>query len=288
MRDYAIITELRAGTDDERRRALLAELYDRNRATIRGACRPYVRAGYEIEDALQDAFIGLCKAVEHYDESAGLWAPYLGAWVRATVGRSFMNAGNLRRLPVYLQTRIRQLKQLENAAKIENRAPTDKELSRALGITPEQLDRTRRAMYESRPASLSQPIEGADGLTLGDTIPDTADPIAATVEAISADQDAARIWASVDSLTPEQADTIRHRYKDGQTLKETAQAQGVSLGAVKSRERAALARLKHKPELRRIWRDYGGIIYHGGLQMFKRCGSVVELAAINHMIKEGL
>ena len=268
---------------------MLAELYDRNRATIRGACRPYVRAGYELDDALQDSFVGLCKAVEHYDESAGPWAPYLGAWVRAAVGRAFMNAGNLRRLPVYLQTRIRQLKQLENAAKIENREPTERELSRALGITSEQLDRTRRAMYESRPASLSQPIEGADGLTLGDTIPDTADPIAATVEAISADQDAARIWASVDSLTPEQADTIRHRYKDGQTLKETAQAQGVSLGAVKSRERAALARLKHKPELRRIWQDYGGgILYHGGLQMFKRCGSVVELAAINHMTKEGL
>lgn len=283
-----IVQKIQTTTDDEHRRKLLATLYKRNEALIRCVVRPYVRAGYEMDDALQDAFIGLVKAVDHYQEGAGEFTSYLAAWVRQTVGRAFMNTGNIKRLPEYLQRQIRNYSRALADAQAEGREPTDGELCAALGLSSAQLENTRRAAYERRALSLSQPIDGAEELTLADAIRDSADPIGDALENISAEQDAAILWAAVGTLEGKQADTIRKRYRDGLTLKEIADAGGVSITAIKQREKAALTRLRMNRDVRQLYEGYSSAIYHGGLDAFRRSGSVVERVAIARAESVGL
>ena len=91
------------------------------------------------------------------------------------------------------------------------------------------------------------------------------------------------MWGAVETLDPEKADTIRARYRDGLTLREIADARGVSISAIRQRERAALARLRMNRDVRRLWDGYSSIIFHGGLSLFRRYGSAVELAAIKNL-----
>lgn len=76
------------------------------------------------------------------------------------------------------------------------------------------------------------------------------------------------VWPLVDSLTDNQAKTIRARYQDDMTFREIAEAQGVSIEMARQRERQGLRELR-KPSKSKLLRPFlpdDDRIYSMGLQ----------------------
>ena len=63
------------------------------------------------------------------------------------------------------------------------------------------------------------------------------------------------VWPLVDSLTDNQAKTIRARYQENKTFKEIAEAQGVSIEMARQRERQGLRELR-KPSKSKLLRPF--------------------------------
>ena len=268
----------------------MAQLYKQNESLVQKMINPYIAAGLEAEDGLQEGFVALCHAVDNYDPGAGMsFSTYFGQWIRATVGRLFRSTAHVKRLPEYLHGRIYRYNQYcGEYRQAHGKEPTDEDIMQALDISAEQLEALRRAIYEAETISFSQPIRNAasEAAEMQDIIPDDRDAIAEAIDRVDEEQAAAILWAAVGSLSAEQADALRIHYQEGQTLTATAAAFGVSLETIRRREKKAFNILREHEGVKQVAADYGysSIIYNGGLHYFRNTGtSVVEETVIRRL-----
>ena len=98
MDNEQLVARIRAGVDTADN---MLALYEQNHGFIHKMALKY--SGYaEIEDLKQEAYIGLCAAVEHYDEDKGVaFISYAGFWIKQTMQRYIDNCGGVVRLPVH-------------------------------------------------------------------------------------------------------------------------------------------------------------------------------------------
>ena len=83
------------------------------------------------------------------------------------------------------------------------------------------------------------------------------------------------LWIAVDSLPADQAQTIRCRYMDGMTLKETGERQGISIERVRQNDRKAIRTLrlnKYSRKYRGYYEEYlsAAPLRHVGVSSFQR------------------
>lgn len=181
------------------------------------------------------------------------WEPEGGAsfihyavfWIRQAMQRYIENNGSCVRIPSGQQQRIRKYKKLcARYLKLLGREPADWELCRLLDVSQDVLHHIREDARKGQIQSLSAPL-GEDGdLSLEDTIPDPRDDYAGILDAVQQEELEAVLWPMVDSLEERQAKTLRARYQDGKTLKETGEALGCSLQQARVIETNALRTLR--------------------------------------------
>lgn len=289
MSNEDIVKQIRETGDPDR--ALILQLYEQNNGLIKQFVRPYVAAGLEQEDALQQAYFAVVEAVEHYDPEAGaLFSTCLMYWVRATVGRELQGTAHTKRIPAHMQERIAQYKRFvrEHEAVTGSR-PADSLICRHLNVSPAQLENLRRTIYEAGMLSLSEPLPGADDPadTLETTIADSADRIQDTIDRMAEEQAAREIWAEVDALGADPARVIRARYADGLTRQAAAEKLNKTPAGIQRAEGRALRDLQHNKTIKRIARDFGYTsrdLYGGSLSAFRNMGSsAVEWAVLKHL-----
>ena len=137
----------------------------------------------------------------------------------------------------------------------------------------------------NRCISLEKPIAGENKETaLGDVIPDKAaeQAIESSFERVYTQQLHDVLESCLDTLRPQEADTIRGRFYRGETLKQIAERQGCTFQYVRIQESNALRGLRRGANLRKLkaWRE--DIIdrnaYKTGFGMFRQLGaSSVEI-----------
>jgi len=97
---------------------------------------------------------------------------------------------------------------------------------------------------------LDEPIHGADGLTIADSIEDPCDGFEDAEDRIWREQLHAELEKSLCALPEEQADTLRRRFYQGKTLAEIGAEYGLTPYQARSLEEKAL-RTMRRPEIRR-------------------------------------
>lgn len=156
------------------------------------------------------------------------------------------------------------------------RYPLKNMFARLLGFrtAADRLDPMTRAQ------SLSEPVPGADDLTIGDTIEDENAEFAADIEKQA---DCEKLFPLAEKLLDERKyDIIERFYKRGHTLTSIAKERGCSVSNVAQAQRYALRVLRKSPQ---IW-AYRGYVANasynmGGLNLFKNSGlSSVEWAVL--------
>lgn len=242
MSNEELVIRIRAGVD---RAQNMEKLYNQNRGMICKIASKY-QSYAEYDDLLQEGFIGLCSAVDAWEPEGGAsFIAYAVFWIRQAMQRYIENNGSCVRIPSGQQQKIWKYKKIcAQYLTLLGREPADWELCRLLGVSRDNLHYIQEDARKGQIGSLSIPL-GEDGeLSLQDAIPDQQDDYAGVLDKIQQEELGAVLWPMVDSLEERQAKTLRARYQEGKTLKETGETLGCGLQQARSIEAKAMRTLR--------------------------------------------
>lgn len=287
MTNEEIIEQLQ--TNQGNRQQLLMQLYSQNHGVIMQVIRPYIgHAGNDEDDCLQNAFLGLCTAAERFDPTRGvMFASYLPYWIRCEVSRSAHTMRYAKRLPEYLQQRMRDYDRfVTEYHKRHGTAPPEWAIRYELQLSKEQLNQLQQVIDQARTVSLETPIANTDGVILADTIPDDRDQIGRLCDQIDNELDAAVLWAEVDKLADRQAESIRIKYQDNLSVREVAERMQLTQGQIRDAIDRGCRKLSRKRVIRQIAKEYGyssNDLFGCGLSRFRQNGSSIENTVIKRL-----
>ena len=135
--------------------------------------KKYSNKGVDVDDLLQEAIIGLTRAVDQFDWSRGFkFSTYAYWWVQQAV-RQFIagNTGPIT-LPSNTFSKLYKISEFEKDFKTqENRMPSDSEIAEVFGTTPDTL----RSLHQSASKAISIDSQvyrsDAGSKTLSDVLP---------------------------------------------------------------------------------------------------------------------
>jgi RNA polymerase primary sigma factor len=204
----------------------------------------YRGRGLPVSDLVQEGNLGLMKAVERYDHRRGCrFSTYAMWWIKSTITRGLANHGRTIRVPTGVHHTYGRLVRASARIEVEcGRPATDDELADVLGQSVEAIARARTAMI--KPVSLDAPLGDEARDRVGDRLADE-DAAAFTN---SMDDEAALLREALGSLSPIEAEILRHRFglDDGneRTLQEIGEANGLSRERIRQLQQRALDKLR--------------------------------------------
>lgn len=275
MTNEEIVSCIKRTTGDLRKE-YLELLYSQNEGLIRSIASRYLSVS-EMDDLMQEGFIGLLCAVDGYDASQSVsFASYAYQWIRQAVSR-YARSNRTIRIPESQLNLIIRYRDIESAFLIKyNRAPSDSEITSLLHISGTQLNRlkTDELCYHIRSTDEALPTD--DGMiTLEDTIADQEDRYTHILDEEYTRQIALVLWSVVDALEEDEAQLIRNRYQHNMTISDAGKVIGLSPEKATSCHNRALKALRKSSDIKRIY-FLDGLLsksYHkGGLSYFAHSG----------------
>ena len=206
----------------------------------------YRDRGVPFLDLIQEANLGLMRAVEKFDYRRGFkFSTYATWWIRQGISRAIANDARTIRLPVHIHELLARVRQASRyVAMPSDREPTVEEIAEAAGLTPEKV---RQALEVVRdPISLHQ-VVGDDGAELGDFVRDdgSPDPFEAAELALLA----AAVRTLLAPLTERERQVVVLRFGLGAADAMTLDQVGVHFSLTRERirqiEAKALCKLRH-------------------------------------------
>ena len=285
MDNEQLVARIRAGEDVAKN---MLELYNQNRGFIVKVAKRY-QGFAEMEDLLQEGYIGLSEAVSRYDaDKNSSFIHYAAFWIRQSMSRYVDNCGSVVRIPVQARGEIREYNRVvREYRKYYGEWPSDYALSRLLGVTREKLQEIRKSAQIGQMRSLSE-VLGGDGeeFTLEDSIASDQDLEGEAVREADTAAMKHELWVAVDRLPGNLPEVVKRRYIDGQTLREIGAALGMDGSKVDRIEKKALRTLREPGLSRKYHKYYEEYISaesyrHVGVESFMRTGlSEVELEVL--------
>jgi RNA polymerase primary sigma factor len=207
--------------------------------------RRHLGRGLPLDDLVQEANIGLLKAVDRFDWRRGFrFSTYATWWIRQQVTRAVADKGKTIRTPVHLhELMMRTAREADATERETGRRPSAAELARAMSVSPAKVAVMLARMEE--PVPLHEP--DSDGVSLEDVMADTGapDPSLTTERA----ELAAALRKFLAELEPRAAEVMTTRFGLGEdesrTLEETGEIFGVTRERIRQIEAKSLRKLRH-------------------------------------------
>lgn len=265
MTNEELVSRVRAGIDKADN---MLTLYNQNRGMIYTIAKKY--SGYaELEDLAQEGYIGLCNAVDSYDQTGGVpFVSYAWTCIKRQIQRYIYAEKGF---PEYIQRLMSQYKIFENDFILQcGRKPNTGEICHYMGLSLKQARRLAKSLYMEQTASIDSPIN-EEGVTLSDTLAGDDDVEGSVLDKVQQGQLRAVLWEAVDSLPGEQPGVIRKRYRDNMTLKQTMEELKIpTMHRARSAESQALRRLRKNGRLRSFVEIRGDGMQGTGAEVFRR------------------
>lgn len=255
----------------------MLQLWKQNKGFIYKMAMKY--QGYaEMEDLVQEGYIGLCNAVQHYNADQDIsFIHYAAFWIKQVMLRYIDNCCSSVRIPVNARSEIHQYKRIYGEyRKWYGKNPTDYEMSYFLGVSVEKLQTIQKNAIMENVRSLDEPLSTNDEeYSLSDTVASEEcfeDDLIKRLDT-AAMQEA--LWKAVDELPNTMPIVLRRRFQDRMTMKEVGQCIGVSVERVRQEEAKALRKLRIPSKcekFRGYYEQYmaAGPIRHIGVKTFNR------------------
>lgn len=215
------------------------------RLAVHIARRYSASAGPTVADLIQEANVGLIKAVDRYDPSRGFrFSTYAYWWITEEVRRSLKRGLRVVHTPDHIIDEIRSLQaatlRLHNELE---RMPRQSELARELEVTPARISEIRG--FAAAELSTEIPVLDTGELTLGDTLAGDAE----SPEQRLAVRDRTRVLTRLlQHLSEREQDVLSRRFGLGRPEEETLQVisddLGISRERVRQIEKTAIRKLQ--------------------------------------------
>lgn len=294
MTNEQIVAQIRNG---ENVKENMLQLYQQNKGYIYKLAVKF--SGYaELEDLLQESYIALHEAVQRYDpERETKFLTCATFWIRQQLQRYVENVGGVVRVPAGVQGNVRRLKKLTNEyRKYYGCEATDLEIRQYLGMSQEELDKTKEAAKWGNITSLSALVGEEKDNSLSDMIASDQNVEEDVIKKLDTAAMKKELWVAVDNLPGNLPEIIRKRYLDKMTIEQVGSSCGVTKWKARSGEYKALRELR-KPsnsrKFRRYYEQYITVapIHTVSVERFQNTWtSATELDALNelHWKIEGL
>ena len=258
IREVLARVERHTGSLNEQARQHLADLRRWRRELIQSNLRlaVYIARGQQsrglpLPDLIQEANLGLIKAVERFDPTRGFkFSTYAYWWISEEVKRAIKRGRRVVRTPDHVVDEIRRLQAVEARLQRESGEQPDRhELAQAAETTPERVD---ELLSFARPeVSTATPISSEGDLELGDTLADESEEPG---EAPLVERDQARLLKDLFHLLRErEADILGRRFginrDEPETLQMISEELGISRERVRQIEKGALRKLREHAAL---------------------------------------
>ncbi len=230
---------------DEGDEAAKRRLIESNLRLVMSITRNYTKSSVPLLDLIQEGNLGLIRAVEKFDYKLGYkLSTYATWWIRQAVTRALADQGRTIRLPVHVAEQVRRLMRTRRVlAQKLNREPTQDELAKEAGFTPERVRELLDLMED--PVSLETPVGDGESL-YGDLIEDTKTdlPHDQTARLLRRRE----LAVALGQLSPRMRHVLALRFGlDGEspkTLEEVGEGLGITRERVRQLESRALRELR--------------------------------------------
>lgn len=240
-------------------------LFLHNQRLVHKIAQKYPATGMTYEDVAQFGFLGLIRAVEKFDPTAGnKFSTYATWWIRQAITRGIADQARLIRFPVHMVERLQKVWRTRDSLVMDGKSPSVHVLSLATGFTNEQVrEAIRLGRFE--PLSLDQPVGPAGEATLGDLL-DLQDERLNPTHGVEYRQLQEQLRSILDTLTEREAGVIQLRHGLGtgeeMTLEQIASVYGVTRERIRQIEAKTIAKLRH-PSRSKILEAY---LYDDGVR----------------------
>jgi RNA polymerase primary sigma factor len=156
----------RAGDPEARQR-----LVERNLRLAVAVAKKFRGQGLPFEDLIQEANIGLMKAVEKFDPEMGnRFSTYATWWIRQSIQRAIGDKGREIRLPAHMNEKLRKVRKAQGELIAQlHREPTYEEIAVRLGWEAGKVRSALESVHDV--SSLDQPLGPESGAhKLGDFV----------------------------------------------------------------------------------------------------------------------
>lgn len=238
-------------------------LFLHNQRLVYKMAQKYPATGMAYEDLAQFGFIGLIRAVEKFDPTAGFkFSTYATWWIRQSITRGIADHARLIRFPVHMVERLQKVWRTRDRLTVDGEMPSVHALALATGFTDEQVrEAIRLGRFE--PLSLDLPV-GAEGeATLGDLLDmedERQDPVHEVEFMLLQEQ----LHAVLDTLSEREVGVISMRFglANGveMTLDQIGKVYGVTRERIRQIESKTMTKLRH-PSRSDVLEPY---LYNGG------------------------
>ena len=278
-----LVALIRAGEDSA---GNMLKLWEQNKGFIAKMARKY--SGYaDMDDLMQEGYLALNEAVEHYTDKGASFLTYAAFWVRQGL-RRYIEHNSAVRLPSGLYDDVIKYKRIRREYLTEYGAePTEREIRALLGVSGKEFERIEENAKRGEIRSLSEPIgEEGDNYTLADTLESGEDLEAAAVRKRDHELMSAELWAQVERLPEKQILIIRKTFRDNCSSEMIGRELGCSYQYINNMKLKAIRRLA-RPGINKGYKVYfeqyisSYTVRHVGVESFQRTWcSEVERAVL--------
>ena len=259
----AVSTDVVFGELTGEARQAAEALFLHNQRLVHKISQKYPATGMAYEDLAQFGFLGLIRAVEKFDPTAGFkFSTYATWWIRQAITRGIADHARLIRFPVHMVERLQKVWRTRDRLTVDGEPPSIHALALATGYTDDQVrEAIRLGRFE--PVSLDLPVGPEGEATLGDLLDhedERLDPVHEVEFMLLQEQ----LHAVLDTLSEREAGVISMRYglTDGEemTLDQIGKVYGVTRERIRQIESKTMSKLRH-PSRSDVLEPY---LYGGG------------------------
>ena len=268
-------------------------LYERNLPLIKRMIKPYT--AYEnTEDLLQESYLGLWEAVQHYETSENvLFMTYAGFSIKQSAQRYIEKCSSVVRIPSNTKQKIiRYNKTVQKLTQEQSRAPADKEVADSMQISVSEVEHLKT--YSQSISSLDAPLNDDTDTTLGESIQADYSLEDIAIDKIYEEHSKSELWGIVERYTADRENhIIKEYFMHNKSMPEIAREENLTVSRIREIKEKGLRRLRRGNAKRELYEKFEIVecgIYRNSMNKFNEHNftSAVEYIAIRKTeIKEG-